>query len=72
MNPWGGTWNSDNDGQYGDTPSLDESCLHPRHTVAGINERADTLTGPYGTRSQYQAARMELLRESIETAFGGW
>lgn len=72
MNPWGGTWNPDNDGQYGDAPSLEESCTFPRHTLAGIDERADVLTGPYGTRSQFAAVRMDLLRESIATMFGSW
>lgn len=55
---------------YGDVNEFEESMQHPRHTVAGIDERANCLE-PFNAENRDEV-RMEMLFESIETVFGTW
>ena len=57
---------------FEDYDMLEESCSHDRHTLAGIDERAAALTGPYATQAQFDAERMDLLHDAVATVFGTW
>lgn len=62
----GEAWCPDNDGQYPYPADEDECYISLRHTLAGIEERAEGRTGPYGTLAQVEAERFDLLTESVE------
>ena len=69
------TYNPDQSGPQGfergfeDYDQLEESCWYPRHTLAGIDERAQALSN---SRESYEAARMDLLHDAVASTFGTW
>lgn len=53
---------------YADIDEFEESMEHGRHTIAGIIERADVLTGSGGSLEQFRSEVKHLTEESLEVS----
>lgn len=76
MTTFSTTYNPDQSGPQGfergfeDYDQLEESCWHPRHTLAGIEERAAVMEPR--NEANRQEYRMDLLHDAVAATFGTW